>query len=159
MTSRRKSGFTLTEVMITLTILAVLAGLSVPGYFRTVESSRANEAITTLNIIHMGQKIYRLNNGTFWNGGANACGANPLAPDCSVMRNTLNIDISPAFYTDIDFSGVSANGYECTATRNNVQGGAGSRWYKNTWNHVAGNFTASAGVDGLGAADGVGGNF
>jgi prepilin-type N-terminal cleavage/methylation domain-containing protein len=132
-----KRGFTLTEVMIVLTILAVLAGLAVPGYFRTVEQSRANEALTTLNIIHMGQKIYRLNNATFWNGGANATTAN--------IMNNLNVDISPIYYTDIDFSGVGANGYTCTITRNNVQGGAGTRFYQYVWNDTTKALTQNQG--------------
>lgn len=142
-----KQGFTLTEVMITLTIMAVLAGLAVPGYFRTVEQSRANEAITTLNIIHMGQKIYRINNSTFWNGGLNATAGS--------VNTNLNVDIAPRYYTDIDFSGVDANGYTCTVTRNNVEGGAGSRWYRYTWN----NTTATLSPDGTAATGGVGGNF
>jgi prepilin-type N-terminal cleavage/methylation domain-containing protein len=124
----KKNGFTLTEVMITLAIIAVLAGLAVPGYFRTVESSRANEALTNLNIIHMGQKIYRINNGTFWNGGANAT---PGA-----IYTALNVDIAPVYYTDIDFTGVSAAGYTCTVTRNTVQGGAGTRWYQFVWDET-----------------------
>lgn len=131
--SNSKQGFTLTEVMITLVIMSVLAGLAIPGYFRTVEQSRANEAKTTLNIIHMGEKIYKLNNGTFWNGG-------PTAATADIMNN-LNVDISPVYYTDIAFSGVSATGYTCRVTRNTVEGGAGSKWYQYRWNDTTKAFT------------------
>ena len=63
-----KRGFTLVEIMITTVILAVVAALAIPAYTATVEQSRINEALTTINIIHMGEKIYKLNNSTFWNG-------------------------------------------------------------------------------------------
>ncbi len=122
----KKQGFTLTEVMIVITILSVMAGLAVPGYFRTIEQSRINEAVTTLNIIHMGEKIYRLNNGMFWDGGANASVAN--------IDNSLNIDISPTYYNDIDFSSVNANGYTVRVTRNGTSGGNTSWFYQYAWN-------------------------
>jgi type IV pilus assembly protein PilE len=123
-----RSGFTLTEIMIVVVIMAVMAGVAGPAYFQTVERSRSNEALATLNIIHMGQKIYRLNNPTFWNGGANAAPA--------AINANLGVDISPTFYTDIDFAGVGANGYTCRATRNNVQGGNPAWFVQYVWNDV-----------------------
>ena len=125
----RPSGFTMTEVMIALAIIAVLAGLAIPGYFRTIETSRGNEALTTLNIIHMGEKIYRLNNGTFWAGGLNATTAS--------IDSNLNVDISPQFYDDIDFSAVTANGYTCRVTRNSSSGGSTSWWQEYVWDDVS----------------------
>ncbi len=123
--NRHKRGFTLTEIMIALVVLAVLAGLAVPNYARTVEQSRIQEAVTTINIIHMGQKIYRLNNNTFWNGGSNASVAN--------IDTNLNVDISPTFYTDIDFSGVSAAGYTVQVNRNSTSGGNTAWNYNYAW--------------------------
>ena len=118
---KKNHGFTLTEVMITLAILSVMAGLAMPSYARTIEQSRINEAITTINIIHMGQKIYKINNGTFWSGGTNATVAN--------IDNNLSVDISPTYYDDIDFSGVSATGYTVRLTRNASNGG-NTAWYR-----------------------------
>lgn len=119
---RDRAGFTLTEIIIAVAILAVMAGMAVPGYFRTVEQSRANEAITNLSIIHMGQKIFRINNGTYWNGGANAT--------VGAINTGLSVDISAMFYTDIDFTTNAGISYNARCTRNNVSGGAGTKWYQ-----------------------------
>jgi type IV pilus assembly protein PilE len=134
---KKRFGFTLPEVMIVLVILSVMAGLAVPSYFRAIEQGRANEARTNLNIILMGQKIYRLNNTTFWNGGANATTANIIA--------NLNVDITTRHYTDIDFSAVSATGYTVRITRNNVDGGAGTKWFQHVWDDTAKTLTESEG--------------
>jgi len=119
---RAQGGFTLTEIIVAVAILAALAGLAVPGYFRTVEQSRANEAISNLSIIHVGQKIYRINNPTYWNGGANAT--------VGAINAALSVDISAIFYTDIDFTTVAGVSYTATCTRNLVSGGAGTKWYQ-----------------------------
>ena len=132
-----KRGFTLSEIMIAITIMAVLAGLAIPGYFRTVEQSRANEAITNLNIIHMGEKIYRINNAAFWNGGGSATSG--------TINPALNVDISTRYYTSYVFSGVGANGYTVRVTRNNVEGGASSRWYQNTYDNATQALTSTSG--------------
>ena len=116
----KKNGYTMTELLITLTIITILAGLAIPAYQRTVELSRRNEAITTLNVIHMGEKIFRINNGTFWDGGNNATVA--------AIDTALNVDIVPQYYDDIDFSAVSAAGYTCRATRNTSSGGSTTWW-------------------------------
>lgn len=123
---RRARGYTLTEIMIVLTILSVMVGLAVPGFFRTIEQSRINEAVTTINIIHMGQKINKLNNNTFWDGGANA--------SVAAIDAALNVDISAMFYDDIDFSGVTATGYTVRLNRNASQGGNTAWFYQYAWN-------------------------
>jgi prepilin-type N-terminal cleavage/methylation domain-containing protein len=134
---KSRSGFTLTEVMIVIAILSVMAGLAVPGYFRAIEQGRANEARTNLNIILMGQKIYRLNNASFWNGGSNATPAN--------IQTNLNVDLTTRHYTDIDFSSVDATGYTVRITRNNVDGGAGTKWFQHAWNDTTDVLTETEG--------------
>jgi type II secretory pathway pseudopilin PulG len=103
--------------MIVLTILGVVAGLAVPNYFRTLEVSRSNEARANLNIIHMGQKIYLLNNNRYWpsGGGTDTSVAN--------MNTNLNIDIASDFYTLSVTSGAgtgAAATYSATASRGNA---------------------------------------
>ncbi len=52
-------GFNLTEVVITLTVLGILAGASVPLYHGHVESMRAQEARAALMLIHSAEMSFR----------------------------------------------------------------------------------------------------
>ena len=108
-------AFTLVEIMIVIVILAIVAGMAIPAYNGTVERSRENEAVTNLNIIHMGEKIANINNGAFWGPGA---------PTVLQINTNLNVDISTQYY-DITALGVAGTVYTATATRNNTAGGDG----------------------------------
>ncbi len=114
-----KKGFTLMEILVATTIIAVLAGLAVPSYFRTVEVGRSNEARTNLSVIHMGQKVYRLNNPTYWNPGATSVAA---------ANTALNIDMTNQNYVLNSVVG-NAAGYTAIMQRNNLNGGAGTKTF------------------------------
>ncbi len=116
-----KHGFTMMEIMITSVIIAVLAGLAIPGYFRTIEVGRSNEARANLGVIHMGQKVYRLTNPTYWsgNGVANA-------------NTALNIDMTSQNYNLTNVAG-NAAGYVATFTRNAANGGNGNKTFTATY--------------------------
>ena len=121
-------GFTLTEVLITVLILGVLAGLALPTFFSAVERSRSNEALTNLNIIHMGEKIYRLSNPAF------VAGANVTA-----LNTALTVDMASSFYDCAAvIGGVAPNDtYTATCTRNFTSGGAGSKWFRYSYTNAA----------------------
>lgn len=124
--SLKINGFTLVEVLITVVILGVLAGLATPSFFNTVEQSRANEAWANLNVIHMGEKIYYLNNNnTYWTGnGLQAASTN------------LNIDLSAAYYDTLTITSPNATTYVATLTRNTANGGNGAKWCRYTFNNA-----------------------
>ena len=105
---RKSSGFTLIEILTTIVILSIVAGLAVPTFTNAIEQSRRGEACTTLNVIHMGQKIYQLNNGTFWNPGNN--------PAVATVNTNLNVDISMQYYTITRIQG-NATTYAATVQR------------------------------------------
>ncbi len=119
-----KKGFTLMEIMVALAIISVMAGLAIPGYFKTVEVGRSNEARTNLSVIHMGQKVYFLNNGnTYWNpGGTTVAAAN----------TALNVDMTSQNYALTNVTG-NALGYTAAFTRNNNNGGAGTKTFTATY--------------------------
>lgn len=54
----RASGFSLVELTITLTVIGVLATMSVPFYQRAIQQSRTNIAATNLRAIWAAQRIY-----------------------------------------------------------------------------------------------------
>lgn len=117
-----RKAFTLTEILIVLVVLSVTAGLAIPSYFSTIEQSRSNEALVNLNIIHMGEKIYRLNNGTFVAGGS-----------LSALNTALNTDMSAVYYTTVSVTITGTTAYTATLTRNTVSGGAGTKWFRYTY--------------------------
>ena len=61
----RRIGFTLTEVLIVVVILAILASLALPMFVKTIEKAKVGEAISNLSLIRTGQKIYFLEYGEF----------------------------------------------------------------------------------------------
>ncbi|MFC1667271.1 type IV pilin protein [Candidatus Omnitrophota bacterium] len=61
----RNIGFTLTELLIVVVIIGVLATLALPMLVKTIEKAKIGEAISNLNLIRTGQKIYFLEYNTF----------------------------------------------------------------------------------------------
>ena len=60
-------GFNLLELVITATIIGVLAGLFIPSYISQIGKARAAEGKTSLGMIMRSQQRYRLEFGTFIN--------------------------------------------------------------------------------------------
>ena len=114
----------MSELMIVLVILSVIAGLAVPNYRQTIERTRANEAIANLEIIHNGQKIFKLDNGAFWpTSGTTNCAA---PATCGAINAGLNTDIETDFYT-LTVGPSSSSAYTARADR-----AGGSKWYQIT---------------------------
>src|SRR3989338_2643420 len=61
----RKVGVTLTEVLIVVVILGILATLALPMFVKTIEKAKVGEAMSNLNLIRTGQKIYFLEFSTY----------------------------------------------------------------------------------------------
>ncbi len=63
----QRKGLSLIEIMITLVIVAIIAGIAYPRYQRMVSKSKQVEAKTILQSIHMGQDLYKTANEVFTN--------------------------------------------------------------------------------------------
>jgi len=61
----KKKAFTLTELLIVVIIIAILATLALPMLVKTLEKAKIGEAISNLNLIRTGQKIYFLEYSSF----------------------------------------------------------------------------------------------
>jgi prepilin-type N-terminal cleavage/methylation domain-containing protein len=51
-------GFTITELIVTTIIIAVLIAISVPLYLNTAERSVGSKAVENLHVIHTAQNVY-----------------------------------------------------------------------------------------------------
>lgn len=63
---RSRFGFTLTEILIVVIIIGILSTLALPMLVKTLEKAKLGEAVSNLNLIRTGEKIYLLEYGTFW---------------------------------------------------------------------------------------------
>jgi prepilin-type N-terminal cleavage/methylation domain-containing protein len=105
----KKIGFTLTELLITVIIIGILATLALPMLVKTLEKAKVGEAMSNLNLIRTGQKIYFLEYSQF----------SPTIGDLNIENP--NDATSRYFYYDLDGTVVGTD-FKAQATR----GGSGS---------------------------------
>ena len=110
---KNKKAFTMVELMMVSVVLGIVASLAVPTYQSVVEQSRGNEAKVNLNIIHMGEKLYSLNNGGAYSGPGNTNINNVNGPAA------LNMDMSVNYFGTINVTAKNpaTAGYVATFTR------------------------------------------
>lgn len=60
-----KKGFTLTEMLVVVLIISVLAAISMPMYSRSVERTRSMQGVTTLQSIAKAQNVYNVKRGAY----------------------------------------------------------------------------------------------
>ncbi|MBI4056698.1 MAG: prepilin-type N-terminal cleavage/methylation domain-containing protein [Elusimicrobia bacterium] len=112
---KRAGGFTLIELLVVVLIIAILATVALPLYFRTVERSRLTEVTNLTTSVNTAQQRNRLRTGTFAGDlttldiemptlqfFTNANGANSTAWNVTFTRNSVNTcPTCPASYTII----------------------------------------------------------
>lgn len=63
---RKKEGFTLVEILVAITILVILASLSMPDFTKPKQAALDKRAKTGLLLISAAQKVYYLKEGFFY---------------------------------------------------------------------------------------------
>lgn len=60
-----RRGFTLTELMVVMVIIGIMAIMSVPGFQRAIQQSQADIAVANLRAIWAAQRLYWIENHTY----------------------------------------------------------------------------------------------
>jgi prepilin-type N-terminal cleavage/methylation domain-containing protein len=63
--SNKRQGFTLVELAVVIVIIGVLAAFGVPRFLKSVERSKAGEAVSYLSAIRSSQERYQSQNGSY----------------------------------------------------------------------------------------------
>lgn len=103
---RRRSGFTLIELMITVAIIGILAAIAYPSYQSYVLQSRRAEAIAGLLDLQQDIEKWRVNNASY-----SGCTASST-PSCAVPASS---------YYDFSISNQSPTNYTLTARATSTQ--------------------------------------
>ncbi|HAZ11013.1 MAG TPA: hypothetical protein DCY56_07965 [Candidatus Omnitrophica bacterium] len=105
-----KKGFTLTELLIVVIIVGILAAFALPMFVKMLEKSKTDEATSNLNLIRTGQKSYFLQYNQF---SLNITDLNIEDPNSASPRY---------FYYDLDNTVPVGTNFKAQATR----GGTGA---------------------------------
>lgn len=110
-------GFTLIELVITVAIVAILAGIAYPSFMDSIRKSRRAEAQAVLLEMQVRQEKWRANNNTY-NGTATAVGA-PAAGSGIAAYYTFTVSGAGATAYSLSATAISGKGQD-----QDKQGGA-----------------------------------
>ena len=105
-----KKGFTLTELLTTVVILAILAAIALPNFTKSADKAKASQAIAFLRAIRTGEKMYLAKNNNYW-------GPCAVATACTnaELETNLGVEVSTV---DYGFSvTITATGFNAQALR------------------------------------------
>ena len=111
---KRARGFTLLELMIVVTVVAILAGFAINAYTKQIRKSRRAEALQYLMEASLLQEKYRTNNATY----ATCAQLFGSAANCTTAQNRS------AYYT-LNYNAITptATAYSFTAAPKAAQVG------------------------------------
>ena len=107
-----RKGFTLLELVIVVIIVAVLAGLGIPQFIRTVERAKAAEGVSTLGTLRSSQLRYYAEYNVYTttcgqlDTDAPASTTKFAAPVCAASGNIVRVTRQASSYT----LGITADG-------------------------------------------------
>ena len=124
---RRDTGFTLLELMIVVTVIAILSAIALPAYTDYVRRGKIAEATGTLGELRLKAEKWFNDNRTYVVG----------APDWRTITGTR--------YFNFDCGTPTATAYSCTATGIDTQGTGGMVYTINQDNVKSSTFTGLSG--------------
>jgi len=108
-----KRGFTLTELMITVAVIGILAAIAIPSYTGYMTRTRRAEAVNALEMVALYEEKYMATNGDY----------GTLAELATVGLTDPNADANRNYDVVVTLGGVDNNAFVATATGTNAQAG------------------------------------
>ena len=116
-------GFTLTELIVVILLIGILAAFGIPQYMKALENSKAEDAASLTNMIGTANRMYALDhNGTFAAGtlatgcGTLSCVGAGQACDLVACKYVASVDFDNKPYA-ISVGASCANGATACARR------------------------------------------
>jgi len=107
-------GFTITEMMIVVVLLGIIAGLAIAGYQRAFVKSIERDAILQLKGLHAASQVYRVRTGGYLDTGGGDLGVD----DIDILLGTNLMEPHTIFI----YNGDAATGYFGFADYSTVEG-------------------------------------
>jgi prepilin-type N-terminal cleavage/methylation domain-containing protein len=119
--NRRRAGFTLIELLVVVLIIGILASVAVPSYLKSVETTKADDAVSLVNMIGTTNKMYALDHsnsyivGTFPTAANTGCGTG-ACPATGPGGGTACELVWCKYLADQNFGSKPYNFYACSPT-------------------------------------------
>ncbi|MCA9398690.1 MAG: type II secretion system protein [Candidatus Omnitrophica bacterium] len=107
MMAKKNKGFTLTEIIITVFIIGLLASFGLPGYAKAIQKSQERDIVTQLRAIHAANEVYRASANEYLQDGGSAL-------NLAAINSNLNINIVPNGVT-YTYSSTGISAYQAQA--------------------------------------------
>jgi prepilin-type N-terminal cleavage/methylation domain-containing protein len=90
---KNRKGFTLMELVVVVMILGILASMAVPYYYKSIETTRAEDSVALGHMLGNANRMYALDHGNLLTSGAitntcngyTSCAAAPAGSGCSLV--------------------------------------------------------------------------
>lgn len=115
-------GFTLIEVMITVAIIAILAGIALPAYTDYVRRGQVPEAFTNMSDYRIKLEQYFQDNKNYGPANGGDCGVGPKTVKYfSFTCKVANVGTTPGYLVTATNTAKMAKGHTYTVDQNNLQ--------------------------------------
>lgn len=113
-------GITLLELSVTIVIIGILAAIAIPLFPKVMENTKASEAVAALQQIRTGERIYRVEENTYWPTSGTATTAQ--------INAQLRLDLKTTSERSWDYSVGPTTNVAFTATATRRSGGYITRY-------------------------------
>lgn len=123
-----KKSFTLTEIIVVVIILGVIASAAMVGYNKTMEQALARRAIMDLRAMAAAEEIFRARHGRYWPGDGNSDASHEIDEINTALG--FNIIQDPRLYYDLVDTGALPFGSTFAVCARRQPSGSPPWWYR-----------------------------